>query len=311
MSGELQLGLVGCGRLAERGYLPAIERATGIRLVGTADPVTTRCRRLAADVPAHDSAAALLAAGNVEAVVLATPAAAHLADARLAAQGGVAALVEKPPAPDARQAARLAALDPPPRVGFNRRFEPTLARLRETIPANGGLDLSITLHYPAGSWGSYVVADDPLLAIGPHLIDLARWLTAAEIEQVRATEITSRRACLELSLERGRASLSCATDLAREDRVEVRGAGGHIIARHAAGGLVRRALMRLSSPLAPNSLVASLVRELEAFRRAAGGADAFPLATAADGLAVMAAIDAARRSSRQGARWCDPEPRVI
>jgi predicted dehydrogenase len=85
VSGELQVGLVGCGRLAERGYLPAIERAKGIRLVGIADPVSSRCRRLAAEVPTHDSAAALLAGGNLEALVLATPAAAHLADARLAA----------------------------------------------------------------------------------------------------------------------------------------------------------------------------------------------------------------------------------
>ena len=44
----------------------------------------------------------------------------------------------------------MAALDPAPWIGFNRRFEPGLARLRSKVPAKGELDLSIELHHPPG-----------------------------------------------------------------------------------------------------------------------------------------------------------------
>ena len=78
----LRVGLVGCGRLAERGYVPALKLAQGITLAALADPVLSRCDTVAPGVPAYTSAAALLAAAEVDAVVLATPAAAHLAEAR-------------------------------------------------------------------------------------------------------------------------------------------------------------------------------------------------------------------------------------
>ena len=49
---ELDLGLIGCGRLAERGYLPALARARGVRLAAVADTVQERGARLAPGVPA-------------------------------------------------------------------------------------------------------------------------------------------------------------------------------------------------------------------------------------------------------------------
>jgi hypothetical protein len=54
-------------------------------------------------------------------------------------------------------------------------------------------------------------------------------------------------------------------------------------------------------PKQENPLVTSLVGQLEAFGRAVGGSlDGLPLATVADGLAVMCAIDAVRRSAVRG-----------
>ena len=84
MTGELRIGLVGGGRLAELGYLPALHAAHGVRLAAVAEVDPGRRGRMAglSGVPAHRDAAALLAAGNVDALVIATPAGAHLADAR-------------------------------------------------------------------------------------------------------------------------------------------------------------------------------------------------------------------------------------
>jgi predicted dehydrogenase len=236
----------------------------------------------------------MLAAEGVDALILATPAASHLADARLAAGAGLPALVEKPPAPNAAEAGELTKLDPAPWVGFNRRFEPGLRRLRSRVPAEGSLELSLELHHPAGSWGSYVVSDDVLAATGSHLIDLARWLSRSEIERVGAQQVEPGQALLDLGLGRGCARISCRSGAPHRDRVEVRQAGGRRVARYVGDGAFRRLLRRLARPTLAD-LVALLVRELEEFASASRGGPAPNLASAADGLAVMAVIDAARR----------------
>ena len=133
---ELRLGLVGCGRVAQRGYVAAARRAAGVRLVAVADLDRSRCEAAAPGVRAYDGARALIAAGDVDALVLATPASAHLADARVAAEASLPTLVEKPPGIDASEAAALAALDPAPWISFNRRFEPALTQLRAALPSD-------------------------------------------------------------------------------------------------------------------------------------------------------------------------------
>ncbi len=302
MPEQLRLGLVGCGRLAERGYLPAIRRAKGVRLGAVADPVQSRCLALAAEAPRYESAAEMLAAGGLGAVILATPAGAHVADARLAAAAGLPALVEKPPAPDAASARELAGLEPMPWVGFNRRFEPGLERLRASVPAGEEVELSLELHQHDGGWGSHVVTEDALAGLGSHLIDLARWLTGSEIVRVRALQLDQARALVELELDRGSARVSCGVGGFHRDRIEVNRPGGGRVARRVADGRGRRALIRLRRPRL-NALVALLVGQLEELASACRGLPAPRLATAADGAAVMASIDAARRSSQSRGEW--------
>jgi len=284
--------------------LPAFARAQGVQLVAVADRSVERCKRLAPNLPRYESAGALIDAHPLHGVVLATPAAAHLEDARLAAAAGLAVLVEKPPAVDAAQAAALAALDPLPLVGFNRRFEPVLQRLRSEVPASGRLDLTLELEHGSDAWGSYEVVDEMLLAHGTHLFDLARWLSRSEIERVRALTLVPTSAVVELELERGRARISCATGRARRDAIEIRDGSGRPVARLERVGILRRARQRLRDGTA---LVRVLVAELEAFAASGRGHVEAPLATAADGLAVMAAVDASRRSAELGGSWCQIE----
>ena len=97
---ELRIGLVGCGRLAERAYVAAADMADGIALTGVADQDLARCAAAAPGVPAFGTAEDLVAAGAVDALVVATPAGAHLAVAQVADAAGLPCLVEKPPAPD-------------------------------------------------------------------------------------------------------------------------------------------------------------------------------------------------------------------
>lgn len=326
---ELAIGLVGCGRLARAGYLPALIAARGVRLAAVADPDPLRRETVVAvagdaaagrRVPAFRTLEGLLQGARVDAVVLATPVAAHLDDAQLAANAGVATLVEKPPAPDAAGAAALAALGPAPWVAFNRRFgagqravRAALAGREDSDHGSGGerapgsarpqrVDLMLELRYRRASWGAHTVGDEALLDLGPHLVDLARWLSGDEVAGVRAASLSHERAELELDLERGRATLRCAADRPHRELIEARGEDGHLLARHSEGGLVAGLCGRLARRGEPHPLVASLTAQLESFARAARGEPEPALATAADGHAVMAVLDAARACAAGGGR---------
>lgn len=310
MAAELAVGLVGCGRLAQVGYAPALRRAAGVRLVAVADPDARRRETVAVDVPAYADAASLLEAATVDALVLATPANLHLGDARRAAAREVPVLVEKPPAPDAAGARALAGLHPRPHVGLNRRFQPGMARVRSAIgrarPAR--VDLALRLRYRRGGWGAHTVADDALLDLGPHAVDLARHLSGEEVTAMRAARVAPARCELELALgDAGRARISLATDRPHRERVVVRRREGRrALARHRSGGPLAGARALAGARLgagAEHPLVASLAAQLEAFGRALRGEPSAPLATAVDGVAVMEAIDAARASAHGGGGW--------
>jgi predicted dehydrogenase len=292
----LRIGLVGCGLLAERGYVPALARARGVTLAAVADPVSDRCRRAAPGVPAFGSAGELIDSALADALVLATPVDLHVPDARRAAAAGLPVLVEKPPAPDLEGAAMLTRLRPEPRLGFNRRFEPAVEHLRARVPADGSLELRLRLHVRAGSWRPYVARDDVLLDLGPHLVDLASWLSGAAATSVQA-KIGRERAALDLTLAdgRGRAVIRVARNRPHAERIEVRAAGGRVAGRQRSGW--RTGFLRREHPLVP-----SLAAQVESFARAVSGAEEPVLATAEDGVAVLAVLEAARRSAeRSGA----------
>ncbi len=205
MTGPVRIGLVGAGRLAQVGYLPAAAAARDVVLAAVAEPDPLRRGRLAAlagGLPAFADAAALLDGADVDALVLATPAAVHLDDARRAAARGLPVLVEKPPAPDRAGAAALAALDPAPYVAFNRRFDPAIAALRAATPAGAEVSVVAEIAYRRGGWSPHAVADDALLDLGPHLVDLARWITGAEVTGVLRAEVTPERAAFDLEARR-------------------------------------------------------------------------------------------------------------
>ncbi|MEA2193713.1 MAG: hypothetical protein QOG42_147, partial [Solirubrobacteraceae bacterium] len=294
----LRLGLVGCGRLAELGYAPAARAAPSVEFVAVADPDRTRRGVVASrlGVSGHARLGELLAATPLDGLVICTPAEQHEEVAALAAQAGLTALVEKPPAPDAAGALRIAALRPAPWIAFNRRFDQGLQLIRK-VPPGGDLSMKMVLHYRRDSWRPVARGDDALLDLAPHLIDLALFLTGALPIAVRANA-TRARAGLVLATTRAEVQIECATDRPHHELVEIRSAGGRLAGRAVSAGRTRGALARLAPGSHP--LVRSLTLELEAYARALRGADPGPLATAAEGAAVMRVLDAARRSDAIG-----------
>jgi predicted dehydrogenase len=290
----MRIGIAGCGRIAERGYVPAALAAEGVTIVGFADPDSERldrCRRLWAEGDAEASgfadAASLLKAVAIDLLVVAAPAGHHVALTTEAAAAGVRSLVEKPPAPDLEGARRLAGLDPQPLVAFNRRFLQG-AELRGAIPAEGWLELDLELRFRRDAWGAHEARDEAILDAGLHLIDLACDLTGSAPIAVRRAELDHERAALELELARGRARLTCATDRGHREAVTVRDRSGKLLGRSTWGGIQTRVAGLLGKP---DPLVLSLQRQLEAVEGAA---------TADDGVAAMAVVEAARRSADLG-----------
>jgi len=293
----LRLGLVGCGRLAELGYVPAAQAAPGVRFVAVADPDRTRRGVVAAKLGAsgHARVGELLAAGPLDGLVVCTPAEQHEEVAAMAAQAGLTALVEKPPAPDAQGALQIAALRPAPWIAFNRRFDQGL-KLRHSVPPGGDLTMKMVLHYRRDSWRPVARGDDALLDLAPHLIDLALYLTGSLPVAVRANA-TRERAGIVLATTRAEVRIECATNRPHHELVEIRGADGRLAGRAVSAGRARGALARLTGA---HPLVRSLRLQLEAYARALRGAEAGPLASAAEGAAVMRVLDAARRSDAVG-----------
>ncbi len=210
-------------------------------------------------------------------------------------------LIEKPPAPNLEAARHLAALDPQPLLAFNRRFLQG-EELREAVPPEGWLELDLELRFRRGGWGAHEARDEALLDAGIHLIDLACFLTGSAPIAVRRAKIEHERAEFELELARGRARITCATDRSHRETILVRDRSGIALAQSSWGGFRSRISGLLSRP---DPLVVSLQRQLEAVGVSLMDPPHFVqqghphrLATATDGIAAMAVVEAAHRSAQ-------------
>jgi len=289
------VGLVGCGRLAEAGYLPAFAACGDAELVAVADPDPVRREIVAGALPAFSSLEELIVEASPEALLVASPPAMHEQGARAAAEAGIPALLEKPPAPDLAGAARIAELEPAPWLGFNRRFS-LGSELRGAMPRGGRLELE--LRYRRFSWAAVTVRDPALIDLAPHLVDLALFAGLGEPALVSARSRRADHVELRLESEAGEATIGCACDRPHRERATVRGPDGEVVAEAKIGGLVRGARERLGP--GPHPLVASLEAQLHEFARAARTGGAPTLATAADGVSAMRVIAAAAASLARG-----------
>jgi predicted dehydrogenase len=295
----LKVGLVGCGRLAERGWIPALriaEAAGTAQLVAVAEPDPLR-RTAAARAASPQASFAdwreLIAAGIADALVLAIGGREQLEPATAATAAGLAVLVEKPPGGDRDGATALARLQPPPAVGFSRRFDPAWRALRDA--ARGPCELELRLAYRRSGWGAHVVRDDALSDLGSHVADLAAWIGGSPAARVRCTRLEPEAAEGELELGGGggRARFAVATDRPYAELGHLDGA-----TRVRRGGWWRNALGRVGAGPDAAALPRSLAAELTGF--AAGDAD---VATAADGVDCHAVLDALRASAGRGGAW--------
>ena len=190
----VRVGLIGAGRMG-RAHLQALADARDVQTAAVVEPLERiRDELRALGVPTFAQVDELLAAGDVDAAIVAAPTDLHLELVAALSDAGIAVLCEKPcglRSEETAEAVRVAAdAGVVLQIGYWRRFVPTLVELRERI-ASGALG------EPAQIWswqwderppsaGFRARSGGILLDMGVHEFDQIRWLTGQEFNDVTA-----------------------------------------------------------------------------------------------------------------------------
>src|SRR5690348_8720596 len=190
---RFRLGVAGAGRMG-RTHLAALAGSRQVRVTGLAEPVpAARAAAARPGLPGFATVTGLLAAGNLDGVLVAAPTSAHAPIVTEIAAAGLPVLCEKPCGLDTAQAQACAAAADEAgvllQVAYWRRFVPELAALRQRIRAGElGRILAVNCYQwdeaPPGE--AFRGASGGIFAdMGVHEFDQVRWLTGQEFCALR------------------------------------------------------------------------------------------------------------------------------
>jgi len=190
----LRFGLLGAGRIGQI-HGNNIARSAGARLVALADVDQTAAGRLAEATGAEvRDARAIIAAGDIDAILIGTPTDTHADLIEAGARAGKAVFCEKPVALDSRRVEKcikvVESLGAPLMIGFNRRFDPNFAALKKRIKAGaiGNVEIvTIISRDPGPPPLSYIERSGGLYRdMMIHDFDIARFMLDEEPIEVTA-----------------------------------------------------------------------------------------------------------------------------
>ncbi len=195
---KLNVGVIGAGRIGKLHAENLAYRVPQVNVLAVSDILIEAAQETAAklQIPAaHQDYRRILEDKAIEAVVVCSSTDTHAQIMQEAAQAGKQIFCEKPIALDLAAIDRaLAAVERAGvklQIGFNRRFDPNFARVRQVVAA-GDIGqphlLRITSRDPAPPPIAYVkVSGGIFLDMTIHDFDMARFLIGAEVEEVYAT----------------------------------------------------------------------------------------------------------------------------
>jgi myo-inositol 2-dehydrogenase / D-chiro-inositol 1-dehydrogenase len=191
--GRFRLGLAGAGRMG-RTHLAALAGSRQVLVTGLAEPdPAARAAAARPGLPGFATVTGLLAAGNLDGVLVAAPTSAHTPIVTEIAAAGLPVLCEKPCGLDTAQAQACAAAAAGAgvllQVAYWRRFVPELAALRQRIRAGElGRILAVNCYQwdeaPPGA-GFRGASGGIFADMGVHEFDQVRWLTGQEFCALR------------------------------------------------------------------------------------------------------------------------------
>jgi myo-inositol 2-dehydrogenase/D-chiro-inositol 1-dehydrogenase len=320
----LRMGVIGVGRIGRMHAELLARQVTGASVTRVHDAFEASAREVAEtlQVPVAADVDALLGADDVDAVAICTPTPSHADLMVAAAQAGKAIFCEKPISLDlAEMDTALAAVEQagvPFQIGFNRRFDPAHASVRQAV-ADGTVGepqiVRISSRDPEPPPLDYVRSSGGIfLDMTIHDFDMARYVTGSEVVSVSAQGALRIRpefaeagdvdtAVVTLEHENG-----CLTTIDNsrqasygyDQRVEVHGSRGMAASEdpRAHTGIVRTAAGE-HAPSLPHFFIdrytAAYLAQWQAFVGAVSEGRTPPV-TAADGRAPLAIGLAARKS---------------
>jgi predicted dehydrogenase len=200
MSEQIRWGIIGCGSFCRRRILTAFPHVTNAKLVAIQrrDRAEAETTAQTFGVPkAYTKREELLADPEIDAVFIGTPNASHLEDVKAACAAGKHVLCEKPLGLNATECREMMDAAGTARVklfvGNCGRYMNSLQLCREMI-AKGEVGKLSSMHATyhvkgkQGTWrmDSRVSGGGPLLDLGPHIIDLLRFISKDEVVAVNA-----------------------------------------------------------------------------------------------------------------------------
>jgi myo-inositol 2-dehydrogenase / D-chiro-inositol 1-dehydrogenase len=298
-----RMGLVGAGRMGCT-HLRALANSDVLRVVAVADPLdSARAAVEAPRISVHASLAAMLRAGGLDGVLIASSSDTHLACIAELAAAGLPILCEKPcglSSGQGKEAAAVAsAAKVPLQIAYWRRFAPSLQKLKARILAGELGDLYLAACYqwdeqpPPASFRSR--SGGIFMDMAVHEFDQIRWLSGQEIGELHALAAgtlsdppvpgdaeSAQVLCALSGGATGMVSLGRRFPLGDVCKVEVFGTKGAEECRF------------LWPPAAEQAFLEALRLQAESFVRWVGGAPA----EGANALDAVAALEAAERASR-------------
>ena len=322
----ISIGLLGCGRIGQV-HARSLARIAPANLVAVADFVPAAAEELAGQYGAEvRSAEDIIAATDIDAVIVATPTTLHYDQIHALAKAGKAIFCEKPIDLSSERAAECKTAVEAAGVGFftafNRRFDPNFSHLKTQLDAGviGATEMVvITSRDPSPPPVSYIKHSGGLFRdMMIHDLDMARFLLSEEPVELFATgsclvdpqigeagDIDT--AAVTLKTASGKIALinnSRRATYGYDQRIEVHGSDGMLRAANKLEHLVEQAGGN-GFTTAPNKhfflerYEAAYIAEMEAFIGAIN-ADTSPTPGIADGVAAQRLADAAAKSLETG-----------
>jgi predicted dehydrogenase len=201
----VRVGLLGCGAIARRSHIPALQ-AAGASLTAFWSRTTASAEAAQAAAGTGEvvpDVAALLGRDDVDAVVVSTPNALHAAQALAAVAAGKHVLVEKPFTTDVASAdavlSAAAARGVVVMTAHNARFTPSIAAARDAVRRGDvGTVTAVRAVFchsgpvawaPEATWfyDRALAGGGALLDLGVHLVDSIRFVLDDDVTSVAAT----------------------------------------------------------------------------------------------------------------------------
>lgn len=188
-----RIGIIGAGSRGKI-FADVIRSKPEVTLAGIADPYARP--EWVGDTPHYDHHSQLIARGELDAIVVATPDQTHRDPVIAAAEAKLPMLVEKPFATsihDSEEMAQAVARNEVPLViGFENRWNPHIVRIREALDA-GELghpvwqhaELSNTQYVPCEML-PWAAESSPVWFLMPHTVDLVTWMAGSPVTSVHA-----------------------------------------------------------------------------------------------------------------------------